>query len=138
LIDLLRQLCYNLIVHKKVGGLLCTESEKAILKGEGLVRIEYSDVRITVLKRLALDDIIKEYATDEAHSLCSKYPEGTEYISQNCNKPNGFCSWAWAEMQSKVVFLALGNNYPWIKQNGTEIFCCSDGLHPVVYKLERV
>jgi uncharacterized repeat protein (TIGR04076 family) len=31
-----------------------------------------------------------------------------------------------------------GHDYPWIKQPGTEIVCCADGLHPVLYKLERI
>lgn len=98
---------------------------------------KYSDVKITVLKRLELPEIHEQYAIDDSPLRCGRYKEGQEFISVNCNKPEGFCSWAWAELQSKIVFLALGNDYPWIKQKGTEIFCCADGLHPVLYKLER-
>ena len=47
-------------------------------------------------------------------------------------------SWAWVAVQDKIVFLALGHDYPWIKQKGVEIVCCADGLHPVLYKLERI
>lgn len=99
---------------------------------------KYFDVKITVLKKLELNDIHTEYASEGVHTTCSKYKEGTEYISKNCNKPEGFCSWAWAGAQDKVVFLALGHDYPWVKQKGTEIFSCADGLHPVIYKLERI
>ncbi|AIF51560.1 hypothetical protein [Pelosinus sp. UFO1] len=38
----------------------------------------------------------------------------------------------------EVGDIALGHDYPWIKQKGTEIFCCADGLHPILYKLERI
>lgn len=99
---------------------------------------KYYDVKITVLKKLEIDDIHKEYVSEGVHTICLKCEEGQEYISINCNKPEGFCSWAWAGMQDKVVYLALGHDYPWIKQKGIEIYCCADGLHPVLYKLERI
>jgi uncharacterized repeat protein (TIGR04076 family) len=99
---------------------------------------KYHDVKITVLKKLELSEIHKEYAAEGVHTTCLKYKEGQEYISKKCSKPEGFCSWAWAGVQDKVVFLALGHDYPWVKQKGTEIFCCADGLHPVLYKLERI
>ncbi len=98
----------------------------------------YADVRITVLKKLDVGAIREEYGVEGTSCVCARYKEGHEYISKRCNKPEGFCSWAWAGIQDKVVYLALGNDYPWIKQKGTEIFCCADGLHPVLYKLERI
>ncbi len=99
---------------------------------------KYRDVKLTVLKRLILEDIHAEYAAKGVPKICPRYKEGTEYISQNCNKPDGFCSWAWAELQQKVVFLALGHDYPNIRPKGTDVICCSDALHPVLYKLERM
>ncbi|MCK4693736.1 MAG: TIGR04076 family protein, partial [Anaerolineales bacterium] len=27
---------------------------------------------------------------------------------------------------------------PWIKQSGTIITCCTDGLRPVIFKVERI
>lgn len=99
---------------------------------------KYHDVRITVLKKLEVPEIHQEYAAEGVHSHCAKYKEGHEYICKSVVKPEGFCSWAWVAVQDKVVFLALGHDYPWIKQPGTEIVCCADGLHPVLYKLERI
>lgn len=52
--------------------------------------------------------------------------------------PQKFCAWAWADIQRDVVYLALDGNYPWMKQNGTVLSCCTDGLRPVVFKLERM
>ena len=96
------------------------------------------DVKITVLKKLEVPDVHKEYAADGVHMNCAKYKEGQEYLCKNVEKPEGFCSWAWVAVQDKVVFLALGHDYPWIKQKGVEIVSCADGLHPVLYKLERI
>jgi len=99
---------------------------------------KYYDVKITVLKKLEVRDIHKEYASEDIHSTCIKYKEGQEYLSKNCDKPEAFCSTSWAGVQSKVMFLALGHDYPKNKKRGTDIYCCPDGLHPVIYKLERI
>ncbi len=99
---------------------------------------KYADVRITVLKKLEVPDIHREYAAEGVHATCVKCREGHEYVCRNVQKPDGFCSWAWVTVQDKVVFLALGHDYPWIKPQGVEIVCCADGLHPVLYKLERI
>jgi len=34
--------------------------------------------------------------------------------------------------------LAFGGDFPWFKEKGIAISCCSDGLRPVVFKLERI
>ena len=99
---------------------------------------QYYDVKITVLRRLVVEEIHEEFAQEEVHDICSKYREGQVFLSKNVQKPEGFCSWAWPVLQDKVLYLALGHDYPWIRQKGTEIVCCSDGLHPVLYKLERI
>jgi len=52
--------------------------------------------------------------------------------------PPSFCSWAWADIQRDVAHLAIGGDFPWIKQRGIMITCCTDGLRPVVFKLERI
>ena len=100
--------------------------------------VNFKDVRIKVLKKIEVSDVHKEYAAEGVHSVCRKQNEGQEYISKNVQKPQGLCSWVWPVIQEKVVFLALGHDYPWIRQSGVEIVCCPDGLHPVLYKLERL
>jgi uncharacterized repeat protein (TIGR04076 family) len=44
--------------------------------------------------------------------------------------PEGFCGWAWADIQKLVYGMARG---------GQKVFvtCCTDGYRPVVFKLER-
>jgi len=99
---------------------------------------KYYDVRITVVKKIEVPDIHKEYAAEGVHTTCAKFKEGQEFICKGTQKPEGFCSWAWVQVHDKIVFLALGHDYPWVKQKGVEIVCCADGLHPVLYKLERI
>jgi uncharacterized repeat protein (TIGR04076 family) len=32
----------------------------------------------------------------------------------------------------------FGGSYPWIKQDRTAITCCTDGLRPVIFKVEML
>jgi len=96
-----------------------------------------TDVRITVLKRMKSGGILEEYGKG-VPAECPMFKEGQEFNVQDLNMPQGFCSWAWADIQRDVTVIGLGGEYPWIKQEGTMICCCTDGLSPVIFKLERV
>jgi len=92
--------------------------------------------KITVLKRLSTGDIWKEYSTME--ELCPFVKEGQVFtVGENLAMPEGFCSWAWADIQRDIIHIALGGDYFWIKNKGTAVACCTDGLRPVVFKIER-
>ncbi len=100
--------------------------------------MEFSDVKITVIKKLETGDIFEEYATEKAQAACDAVRLGDEFTSKAMGIPEGFCSWAWADIQRDVVHLALGGEFPWMKKKGTMISCCTDGLRPVLFKLERI
>jgi uncharacterized repeat protein (TIGR04076 family) len=95
-------------------------------------------VKVTVLKKLKTGDVLKEYGASTVEAECPVVKEGVEYISTAGKVPDGFCAWAWADLQRDVSVLAFGGDFPWIKKKGTMISCCTDGLRPVVFKLERV
>jgi uncharacterized repeat protein (TIGR04076 family) len=70
---------------------------------------------------------------------CPNYHEGQEFIVANDAKmPEGFCFWAWADIQRDVAAIMYGADIPWISKKGTMINCCTDGLRPVIFKLERL
>jgi len=94
-------------------------------------------VRITVLKKLKTGDVLERYGKGVEEG-CPLFKVGDEFMVEDLNKPEGFCSWAWADIQRDVTALALGGNFPWIKDEGTMISCCTDGLRPVIFKLERI
>ncbi|WGX76620.1 TIGR04076 family protein [Paraclostridium bifermentans] len=97
-----------------------------------------SDVKITILKKLKVEDIYAEYAKENIPLVCAKGEVGDEFISKGCEMPERFCKGAWSGLKSKVEFLASGENSPYVKQEGVAIHSCNDGLHPVIYKLERI
>ena len=100
-----------------------------------------SKCRITVVKRTLNQDLIDQYVeegrTDFGH--CQVYEDGQEFVIEGFPlKPDGFCDWAWADIHRDVVAVMFGGSYPWIEQPGTAITCCTDGLRPVVFCVERI
>ena len=100
-------------------------------------------VRITVIDKIARQDFQREYGTKEFKdgddTTCDKVKIGDTYIySSGDGVPPGFCAWAWADINRDVEGLKNSANFPWIKQEGTLISCCTDGLRPVFFKIERI
>jgi len=94
-------------------------------------------VKITVEKRLSNESLIEKYGVG-VEPLCDAVKDGQEFIAEDLKMPEGFCHWAWADIQRDVVTLALGGNFPWVKDEGVAISCCTDGFRPVIFKLERL
>jgi uncharacterized repeat protein (TIGR04076 family) len=94
-----------------------------------------ANVRITVMKRLLLQDMVEENATGPWQA-CDRLRDGQEFISDT-NMPEGFCSWAWVDIQKYVITLARGGNFIGSKA-GRTVVCCSDGYRPVIFRLERL
>jgi len=98
--------------------------------------------KITVLKKVANQDILDEYAVEDlkqkSRDGCDQLQVGQEFMVGWDEVPEGFCPWAWADIQRDVVSMLMGGNAHWMKQKGTMITCCTDGFRPVVFKVERV
>ena len=93
-------------------------------------------VKITVLRRLLHEDLIGEYC-DSPWSECERLEKGQEFVSERANMPEGFCSWAWCDIQKYVLTLARGGDFLGVKP-GVFVTSCTDGFRPVLFKLERV
>ena len=97
-------------------------------------------VKITVVKKVLHNDLFDEYlhprSKERGFGICDTVEEGQEFISEG-KCPEGFCHWAWADIQRDVMMVAFGTGYPWVAQERTAITCCTDGLRPVTFKLEH-
>jgi uncharacterized repeat protein (TIGR04076 family) len=88
-------------------------------------------------------DLIDQYTGDEYRvqetAPCPYLQDAQEFLADDSGAlPEGFCAWAWANIHAQVVAIMSGGDFvPWI-QPGTAIACCSDGLRPVVFKVERI
>ena len=91
-------------------------------------------VRITVVRKLHHEDLIEKYTDSGDWGPCSHFEVGQEFVvseSTPWETPEGFCGWAWADIQKLVLGMARG---------GPNVFvtCCTDGYRPVVFLLEKV
>ena len=97
--------------------------------------IEKHRVKITVMKKLFHEELIQDYAANpEVWTPCTHFKIGDEFITdleRPWDMPEGFCGWAWADIQRTVYGMARG---------GQDVFitCCTDGYRPVVFKLEKL
>ena len=70
---------------------------------------------------------------------CHAFDVGAEFIVEKDGKmPQGFCTWAWNDIYPVVMTLRFGGNFTYCKQEGLMYTACSDGLSPVVFRVERI
>ncbi|MEW5826025.1 MAG: TIGR04076 family protein [Candidatus Bipolaricaulota bacterium] len=101
-------------------------------------------VRITVVKRAVHAELVDAWVRKERYpqgfGACSLFTEGQSFdVDGFPKKPADFpCDWAWVDIQRDVAMLLFGADPPWMAQPGTAVVCCSDGLRPVSFLIERV
>ena len=92
-------------------------------------------VRITVQKKLFHPELVAEFAADpEKWTPCSHFEVGDSFVTdpdQPWKMPEGFCGWAWADIQKTVYGMARGGQDSFVT-------CCTDGYRPVVFSLEKL
>jgi len=95
-------------------------------------------VKITVLKRMFNKALADEYSLPDTVP-CELFTEKQEFLVHGLAKPEGFCDWAWNDIHKCVMTLTFGGGFGcWMKEKAVIIVCCTDGIRPVVFKLERV
>lgn len=97
-----------------------------------------SKVKITVVEKLKPSAALLEEYGEGVEDVCPVVAMGAEFISESVGMPEGFCAWAYADIQRDITNLAMGGDFDWIKKKGSMISSCTDGLRPVVFKLERM
>jgi len=87
--------------------------------------------RITVLKKSFNQELYDQYPYGPAHA-CGRLEEGQVFETVSVwDPPEGFCTWAWADLRSLIHGKHGGNQQVMIAS-------CTDGLRPVLFKLERI
>jgi uncharacterized repeat protein (TIGR04076 family) len=100
--------------------------------------------KITVLKRTFHSELAEEYCKDPQTGICTSFTEGDEFLTESSTRmPDGFCSYAWIDLHRLVLALMTGGNFgssffDWMKDDTSMIACCTDGIRPVIFKLERI
>ena len=96
-------------------------------------------VKIIAMRKVWHADLSEKYENPIPHPC--DVQEGQVWISQNAEKPEGFCDSAWLSVQSFVMTLACGgqNFYDgWMKNPRSAMISCNDGFRPVSFYLEVI
>jgi len=70
--------------------------------------------------------------------VCLAFNVGDEFTVDTGEAPRGFCPAAFDDIYRYISGLRFGANYPWMAKEGTATACCTDGLRPVIFGLERL
>ncbi|MHA1995335.1 MAG: TIGR04076 family protein [Candidatus Hodarchaeales archaeon] len=95
--------------------------------------------KITVLKKTIHQELADEYCKTKT-GICTRFEEGDMYIADNSTSmPELFCGYAWIDLHRLILVLMNDGNFgTWMKDENSMIACCTDGIRPVVFKLERI
>jgi len=101
--------------------------------------VKKSRVKMTILKKLSSRDIFGDNPpTGQATEACRQFDVGQEFIvGEDGGMPEGFCHWAWNDIYKVVTTLMYGGSFS-SKKDTPIVRCCTDGLRPVIFKLERI
>jgi uncharacterized repeat protein (TIGR04076 family) len=98
--------------------------------------------KITVLKTMYNEELDETYRRpDVHHGPCPFFKVGDEFIVDYLTvRPDTFkCDWAWDDIHKILMILMTQGNFgTWMKDPDNFITCCTDGIKPVVFKLERL
>ncbi|MHA1221135.1 MAG: TIGR04076 family protein [Candidatus Heimdallarchaeota archaeon] len=99
-------------------------------------------VKITVVKKFTSKDVLgHDFIFPNGYVVkdCEVVQDGQEFIVDNeLTMPEGFCRWAWVDIYRDVAILTMKGDFAGGDLAGTKYSCCSDGLKPVVFLLERI
>ena len=100
-------------------------------------------VKVTVVKKMRIEDVYGKKLPKVAPTFKSPchmpFKEGDSFIFELGEPvPDGFCTWAYADLQRDITHLMLGGDYPWLIEKGVNYAACTDGLRPVIFKIERI
>ena len=101
-------------------------------------------VRITVLRRAFYRDLADAFIDGDrfpgGFGLCSLLTEGQSFAADSASeKPADFpCEWAWTDIRRTVALVMSEVDRPWFREPGKVVCCCSDGLRPVSFLVERI
>ena len=102
-------------------------------------------IRITIVKKMNMNELYEGKpggVTPKTEPVCEYFEEGQDFVVDFAQNdpvmPKGFCSGAWNDIFRWISALRYGGDFEWIEERGTMIACCTDGLRPVVFRLERI
>jgi uncharacterized repeat protein (TIGR04076 family) len=94
-----------------------------------------SKLQITVLRKMANQDLADEYCVPGATVPCPHFVVGKQFVVDSLAQPEGFCGWAWNDLHKFCVTLANGGEFGGYHKI---VRCCTDGIRPVIFEVSLV
>jgi len=101
-------------------------------------------VKITVLKKIDPEFVFEGQVparpdNGKPYRVCDAVEAGDVFVvGVDRGMPEGFCVSAWKSIGGSLSVIQWGGDYYPNLPRGTVYTCCSDGVRPVVFKLERM
>ncbi len=89
------------------------------------------------MRKVWHSDLSAKYENPISHTC--DVQEGQVWLSENAEKPEGFCDSAWQSLLPFVMTLAHGGQDfygGWMKNTASAMISCNDGFRPVSFYLE--
>ena len=96
-------------------------------------------IRITAIRKASYPDLMAKYENPIEHAC--DIAEGTVWVANGWERPEGFCQSAWESISPFVMALAHGggNFYDgWMKNPKSAMISCNDGFRPVSFYIEAL
>ena len=96
---------------------------------------------ITVLRTLDPSELFQEMPVARMDWMvpCEVFSEGEVFfVGEDLSMPEGFCPSAWRAINHNVRTLFYGGVLPHHDEGNVAVNCCTDGLRPVIFKIERI
>ena len=124
------------VIYDMDGLLLDTESLNEQVNSEIVQRYGKSfnaELKIAIAGRTTIDSARIIIDTLEIPLTVEEY-----IVEKDREMPEGFCSSAWKSIDNSLSLIQWGGDYYPNLPKGVAITCCSDGIRPVSFKIERL
>jgi len=100
-------------------------------------------LKITVLERTFNREIAEAYGSDAFKTgtdfgPCPSFEDGAEIVLDGIAPPPGFCPRAWADIHGEVRMVANGGAQDFMRRPHSALSCCTNGIRPVIFRIERI
>ena len=98
-------------------------------------------LRITVLRTLDPEKLFDPLPVTLKQPLgpCEIFTEGQEiFVDEKLGMPEGFCETAWRNFNHNIRVLGYDGELPFFEETNLAINSCTDGMRPVIFKIERI
>ena len=98
-------------------------------------------VKISVVKSFSKKDVFGDELPDGLKGpldVCDTHRPGQEFFFDGSGCPEGLCNWAYSDIQKEIVHIYHGGDNHWIEEPGVGYAACTDGMKPVLFRIERV